>query len=62
MNALCITLIDTDEGVKVHADLRGESDRLIELANILLSHLHVLESHNPEALKVVRPTVSFTAH
>ena len=62
MKALCITLIDTDDGVRVHADLSGDSERLIELANILLAHLHVLESHNPDRLKVVRPTISLTAH
>ena len=62
MSAVVITMVDTEDGIQVRADLHGESERLIDLANMILAQLHVVESHNPDVLQIVRPTISLTAH
>ena len=62
MSAVVITMVDTEDGIQVRADLHGESERLIDLANMILAQLHVVESHNPDVLRIVRPTISLTAH
>lgn len=57
-----LTLIQEGQKITVRSDSLGEDEEVLALGLQILSYLAMLESNNPDHLKVETPTLSAGRH